>query len=44
MDGAVEQPDERLTKTRAVGEQRTGKRLELEIEFDPFAGVASFAA
>ncbi len=38
MDGAVEQADQRLPKARAVGEQRTGKRFELEIEFDPFAG------
>ena len=37
MDGAVEQANQRLTKARAVGEQRAGKRVELKIEFDSLA-------
>ena len=44
MDGAVEQADQRLTQTRAIGEQRTGKRFELEVELDALAWRASFAA
>ncbi len=37
MNGAVEQPDQRLSQARAVGEQRSRQGFELEIEFDRFA-------
>ena len=37
MDRAVEQADQRLPQTRAVGEQRARKRFELKIEFNAFS-------
>src|SRR5687767_5852012 len=36
MNRAVEEPDKRLTKPRAVGEQRTWQCFELEVELDAF--------